>query len=120
MLSLQKYDFDIEYVSGKKMFVSDALGRAHETNATSEIPELEIHVKSIFCRLGFPKKVISDNGPEFSSYEFSAFAKEWDFHHNPSSPRYSQSNGLVETTIQTVKKTLLKVVKEEMMFTLAY
>ena len=42
MLRLQKYDFDIEYVSGKKMFVSDALSRAHETDATSEIPELEM------------------------------------------------------------------------------
>ena len=91
----------------------------------SLIPDKEsstviIHVKSIFSRHGFPKEVISGIGPEFSSYEFSTFAKEWDFHHNPSSPRYSQSNGLVEMTIQTVKKTLLKVVKEEMMFTLAY
>ena len=42
MLRLQKYDFDIEYVSGKKMLVSDALSRAHETDATSEIPELEM------------------------------------------------------------------------------
>ena len=42
MSRLQKYDFDIEYVSGKKMFVLDALSRAHETDATSEIPELEM------------------------------------------------------------------------------
>ena len=46
------------------------------------------HVKSIFSRHRIPKEVISDNGPEFSSYEFSTFAKEWDFHQNPSSPRY--------------------------------
>ena len=71
------------------------------------------HVKSIFSRHGVPKEVISDNGPEFSSYEFSTLAKEWDLHHNPSSPRYPQSNGLVERTIQTVKKTLRKVVKSE-------
>ena len=37
-LRLHNYDFDIEYVSGKKMFVSDALSRAHEKDATSEIP----------------------------------------------------------------------------------
>ena len=54
------------------------------------------HVKSIFSRHGIPKEVISDNGPEFSSYEFSTFAKEWDFYHNPSSPRHPQSIGLVE------------------------
>ena len=69
------------------------------------------HVKSIFSRHGIPKEVTSDNGAEFSSYEFSTFAKEWDFHHNPLSPRYPQSNGLVERTVQTVKKTLRKVVK---------
>ena len=42
MLRLQKYDFDLDYVSGKKMFVSDALSRAHQTDATSEIPNLEM------------------------------------------------------------------------------
>ena len=38
MLRLHNYYFDIEYVSGKKMFASDALSRAHEKDATSEIP----------------------------------------------------------------------------------
>ena len=53
MLRLQKYDFDIEYASAKKMFVSDVLSRAHETDATSEIPELQMqhYVHSIVSRL---------------------------------------------------------------------
>ena len=83
---------------------------------TSIIPDNEsstviTHVKSIFSGHGIPKEVILNNGPKFSSYESSTFAKEWDFHHNPSSLRYPQTNGLVERTIQTVKKTLRKVVK---------
>ena len=82
----------------------------------SQIPDKEsqtviTHLKSIFSRHGIPKEVISDNGPEFSSTSFSNFAKQWDFKHNPSSPRYPQSNGLIERTIQTVKKTLRKVVQ---------
>ena len=76
-----------------------------------ESSTLKTHAKSIFSRHGIPKEVILDNGPEFSSHEFSTFAEEWDFHHNPSSPWYPQSNDLVERTIQTVKKTLRKVVK---------
>ena len=66
----------------------------------SQIPDKEsqtviTHLKSIFSRHGIPKEVISDNGPEFSSTSFSNFAKQWDFKHNPSSPRYPQSNGLI-------------------------
>ena len=37
------------------------------------------------------------------------FAKSWGFDHDFSSPEYPQSNGMVERTIQTVKKTLRKV-----------
>ena len=73
-----------------------------------ESPTVITHLKSIFSRQGIPKEVISDKGPEFSSSSFSAFAQQWDFKHNPSRPRYPQSNGLIERTIQTVKKTLRK------------
>ena len=66
-------------------------------------------MKSIFAGHRIPKEVISENGPEFSSREISSFAKQWDFTHITSSPRYPQLNGLVERTIQTVKKMLRKV-----------
>ena len=68
-----------------------------------------LHHAHIFARHRIPTEVISDNGPEFSSHEFSSFAKQWDFTHITSSPRYLQSNGRVERTIQTVKTMLQKV-----------
>ena len=46
----------------------------------------------------------TENGPEFASKEFSVFAKTYQFQHVASSPRFPQSNGLVERTIQTVKR----------------
>lgn len=61
------------------------------------------HMKAIFARFGIPEKVISDNGPQYSSHEFENFAKAYDFVHSTSSPRYPQSNGLAECTVQTVK-----------------
>ncbi|ERL87118.1 hypothetical protein D910_04518, partial [Dendroctonus ponderosae] len=57
---------------------------------------------------GIPTIVMSDNGPEFSSIKFREFSVNWEFKHIKSSPRYPQSNGLVERYIQTVKNTLRK------------
>ena len=59
----------------------------------SLIPDKKIlavitHLKNIFARHGIPKEVISDNGPEFSSRQFSIFPKQWDFTFFTSSPRY--------------------------------
>ena len=60
--------------------------------------------KQYFARHGIPEMLYTDNGPEFASKEFSVFAKNYQFQHVTSSPRFPQSNGLVERTIQTVKK----------------
>ena len=39
------------------------------------------HLKAIFARHGIPETVISDNGPQYSSADFSKFAHEWGFTH---------------------------------------
>ena len=50
----------------------------------------------------------SDNGPQFDSTELSYFAKEWEFKHSTSSPRFSHANGEVERGFRTVKNLLTK------------
>ena len=60
------------------------------------------HCKSVFARHGIPERVISDNGPQYSSNEFRQFAKQWGFRHQTNSPGYPQSNGLAERTVQTI------------------
>lgn len=65
-------------------------------------------LKQVFARHGIPEDAISDNGPQYASREFSDFAKEWKFQHRTSSPRYPQSNGLAEKTVQTAKNILEK------------
>lgn len=52
--------------------------------------------------------MISDGGTQFTSGEFNKFASDWNFQHVRSSPRYPQSNGMAERTIQTVKRILKK------------
>ena len=63
-------------------------------------------LKSIFARHGIPSTLITDNGPQFSSSEFKKFASVYSFQHITSSPRYPQSNGLVERAVGTAKGLL--------------
>lgn len=65
-------------------------------------------LKEIFSRQGIPVIVFTDNGPCFSAEEFLRFSKQYDFQHHTSSPRYPQSNGQIERTVQTVKQLLKK------------
>ena len=64
-------------------------------------------MKPVFAQHGIPDEVVADNMP-FSSKEFSRFAQEWGFKILTSSLRYSQSNGMSERTIQTIKNLLRK------------
>ncbi len=64
--------------------------------------------KEIFSEHSIPQNVISDNGPQYDSNEFRAFADEWGFNHITSSPRYPRSNGFIERTVQTVKNIMSK------------
>lgn len=65
-------------------------------------------LSAIFARYGIPIEVCTDNGPQFSSYEFTMFADRYDFKHVTSSPRFPQSNGLAEKGVQIVKRIMKK------------
>ena len=65
-------------------------------------------MKAVFSRHGVPSEVFTANGPQFSNASFRRFADEWNFVHTTSSPHYPQSNGLVEKSVQTVKRLQYK------------
>ncbi|KZS01995.1 Uncharacterized protein APZ42_001140, partial [Daphnia magna] len=66
-------------------------------------------VTRFFCDFGRPEVLESDNGTQFSSAEFREFCRTMGVQQVSSSPEFSQSNGLVERHVQTVKRTLLKM-----------
>lgn len=64
--------------------------------------------KEIIAEHGIPEKIISDNGPHYSSEKYKQFTQEWSIKHITSSPHHPQSNGFIERQIQTVKNVLKK------------
>ncbi len=66
------------------------------------------HLKSIFARFGIHNELASDNGPQHSSHLLKEFARNYNFTHTTSSPRYPQSNGEAERAVRTIKDVLKK------------
>lgn len=118
----QKLCTDLFELNGKTyLIIVDYFSRYPEiallnsTTSTSVIT----HMKSCFARHGIPDIVMSDNGTQFSSNEFSKFTFSYGFKHQTSSPRYPQANGEIERAVKTVK-SLLKKSKDPYIALMAY
>lgn len=118
----QKVSSDLFQLDGKQyIVVVDYFSRYPEVvklPSTTSGHIIEI-LKRMFSRHGIPETVVSDNGPQYSSREFSEFSKAYNFLHITSSPHYAQSNGHAERAVKTVKKLLSKA-KDPHMALLAY
>ena len=79
------------------------------TEAKTVITKLKHH----FARHGIPAQVVIDNGPQFSSQDFSTFAKKWCFTHKPVSPCNSKANGKVESAVKMAKNLFRKARKDK-------
>ena len=88
------------------LLIVDYYSRYIEIAKLSRLTSTEVimHMKSTFARHGIPEKVVSDNGPQFSSREFSQFANTYCFDHVTSSPYFPQSNEEAERAVQAIKQ----------------
>lgn len=80
------------------------VGQLHTTSSRAVIS----YLKTVFARHGIPCEFFTDNGPQFSSSEFAAFASEWGLKHTTSSPIYPKSNGLAESSVKIIKNMMKK------------
>ena len=67
-----------------------------------------LFLKQQFSRHGIPDVLVTDNGPQFSSSEFTTFSSTWEFKHVTSSPTHAKSNGKAESAVKVVKKVFKK------------
>ena len=62
--------------------------------------------RSIICRFGIPRALVSDNGKQFDNARFKDFCVELGIKNYCSSPAHPQSNRQAEVTIRTLKAAL--------------
>ena len=110
-LPWQKLGTDLFQFEGKHyLLLVDYYSNFFEVSMLSNTSTSEVilHMKSQFARHGIPRELISDYGTCYTSKEFAMFASSWGFRHTLTSPKYSQSNGLAERSVQTIKNMLKK------------
>lgn len=85
-------------------YYSRFLEIAYLENLTSE--QVIGKMKNIFARWGIPEELVTDNGTQFTSFQFRDFAKKYSFRQTFSSPHYPQSNGEAESAVKIAKRIL--------------
>ena len=64
------------------------------------------------ARYGIPRVLISDNGPQFASQEFTDFVHHWGIDHKLTSPHHPSANGRAEAAVKTMKTLMSKCLRE--------
>ena len=80
-----------------------------EAEPLATITEQKIHNfvwRTIICRFGIPRALVSDNGKQFDNAKFKDFCADLGIKNYYSSPAHPQSNGQAEVTIRTFKAAL--------------
>ena len=63
-------------------------------------------LKTIFSEYRLPEELASGQGSQFTSEQYTSFAKEYNIKITHSSPRYPQSNGFIESMVKITKQIL--------------
>ena len=76
-----------------------------EMKTTTTEKTIEV-MRTLFASYGIPDQVVSDNGTQFTSEEFTEFMRRNRIKHIRSTPYHPSTNGLAEQFVQTFKRAL--------------
>lgn len=95
-----------QWQSDKYLMIVDYYSKYIDTEklASETTSAITSALMKVFSSHGIPRKMRSDNGPQFSSSVFKTFCAEHGIEHETSSPHFQSSNGEAERAIQTVKR----------------
>ena len=77
--------------------------------ARTVIPKLD----KIFSEFGIPQSIKTDNGPPFSSHEFSAYLNHMGIKHRKITPLWPRANAETERFMRTIKKTIKSAIAQK-------
>ncbi|KAL0207837.1 hypothetical protein P9112_010424 [Eukaryota sp. TZLM1-RC] len=100
------YKYIVHFVDAFSKF--SILVPTKDLKATTVVNAL---ISSVYSVFGAPRRIHSDNGPEFANKIFSFLCQFLNIEHSQSLPHYHQSNGLVErqhrSFLQVIRRMLL-------------
>lgn len=67
-------------------------------------------LRTLFASYGFPEEIVSDNGPQLVSDEFTTFLQKNRIKHVKSPPYHAQSNGAIEACCKITKQGIWRQV----------
>ncbi|XP_062700183.1 uncharacterized protein K02A2.6-like [Aedes albopictus] len=70
-------------------------------------------LRTLFANKGMPELLVTDNGTQFKSAEFSQFCSENGVRHITTAPFHPQSNGQAERFVDTFKRAVRKIQEGE-------
>ncbi|GBL78641.1 hypothetical protein AVEN_65219-1 [Araneus ventricosus] len=71
------------------------------------------YLRDSFARFGLPQVLVSNNGSQFTSYEFHRFMQSNGIKHKTNAPFKPSSNGQAERYVATLKQSLRAMQKYE-------
>ncbi|KAF2904928.1 hypothetical protein ILUMI_01249 [Ignelater luminosus] len=109
LMIFQRYNIEIQYITGKENIVADTLSRAplHTSFQTKEEQKISMDVfvteylkdltpQAVIkcCKMNFSRhgRICTDNGTNFNCKEFKKFCNEWDIEQVFSSPHHPKGN----------------------------
>ena len=107
----ERVHMDVAYFCGKPyLLLVDAHSKWVDVQLLNDLTSLSTisALRSIFKFVGLPVCIVSDNGTNFVSQEFTSFLRDNYIRHVTTPPGHHQSNGQVERVIQEFKLFLSK------------